>query len=162
MSSKWPLIFIFQDMCDFEITQRLAHSGWVCHSSRMTWLEKTVMRWWVRAEVVLKWVDWTTEKWVLWQSIPITCRARVKGSGISITTAWVFQDTGWVTSGIGVGSSEACRKINVNQTVEDLIHHGQTAVMATLLQCWPLEVAQHCSDAAVDVQAVKLYPLIQC
>jgi len=56
-----------------------------------------------------------------------------------------------VTSGIGVGSGESCRKINVNQTAEDLIHHGQTAVMATLLQCWPLEVAQHCSDAAVDV-----------
>ena len=56
-----------------------------------------------------------------------------------------------MTSGICVGSGEACRKINVNQTVEDFIHHGQTAVMATLLQCWPLEVAQHCSDAAADV-----------
>jgi len=55
-----------------------------------------------------------------------------------------------VTSGISVGSGEACRKINVNQSVEDFIH-GQTAVVATLLHCWPLEVAQHCSDAAVDV-----------
>ena len=59
-------IFIFQGMCDFEVTQRLAHSGWVCHGSRMTWLDKTVMRSWVRAEVVLKWVDWLTEKWVRW------------------------------------------------------------------------------------------------
>jgi len=48
-----------------------------------------------------------------------------------------------VTSGIGVGSGEACRKINVNQSVEDFIHHGQTAVMATLLQFWLLEVAKH-------------------
>jgi len=56
-----------------------------------------------------------------------------------------------VTSSIGIGSDEACRKINVHQSIEDFVHHNQAAVMTTLLQCWPLEVAQHCSDATVGV-----------
>jgi len=57
-----------------------------------------------------------------------------------------------VTSSIGAGSGEACRKINVDQSIEDFVHHNQgAAVMTTLFQCWPLEVAQHCSDATVGV-----------
>jgi len=54
-----------------------------------------------------------------------------------------------VTSSIGVCSGEACRKINVDQSIEDFVHHNQAAVMTTLL--WPLEVAQHCSDTTVGV-----------
>ena len=56
-----------------------------------------------------------------------------------------------MTSSIGVGSGEACRKINVDQSTEDFVHHNQAAVMTMLLQCWPLEVTQHCSDATVGV-----------
>ena len=56
-----------------------------------------------------------------------------------------------MTYSIVVGSDEACREINVHQSIEDFVHHNQAAVMTTLLQCWPLEVAQHCSDATVGV-----------
>ena len=56
-----------------------------------------------------------------------------------------------MTSSTGARSGEVCRKINVDQSIEDLVHHNQAAVMTTLLQCWPLEVAQHCSDATVGV-----------
>ena len=36
-----------------------------------------------------------------------------------------------MTSSIGVGSDDACRKINVHQSIKDFVHHNQAAVMTT-------------------------------
>jgi len=103
-------------------------------------------------QVTLEGIDGVEGWWVnttgnIFQSLG-TAR---EGVGACDTAALWLHNTRGMASDNRLWQAELGWEGNVDLVIDDLVHHGQAAVSATLLQRWPSQVLDHSAGTAVII-----------